>query len=81
METPIWTARKGEAFTAVVKRWAKRAGYTVIADTHDAWKLDVSVRLGGAFRDAVGGLVRGLAHDGVAPPVRIYPNKVVRIGL
>ena len=78
---PVWTARKGERFRAVIERWAKRAGYTPIIDTSDAWTIHVAVELRGDFRTVVGKLVRGLSHDGVAPPVRIYPNKVVRVGL
>ena len=79
--TPVWKARKGESFRAVIERWAKRAGHTVIIDTGDAWTIHVAVELRGDFRTVIGQLVRGLSHDGVAPPVRIYPNKVVRIGL
>ena len=78
---PVWTARKGETFRTVIERWAKRAGHTVIIDTSDAWTIHVAVELRGDFRTAIGKLVRGLSHDGVAPPVRIYPNKVVRVGL
>ena len=78
---PVWTAKKGETFRAVIERWAKRAGHTVIIDTSDAWTIHVAVELQGDFKTAIGHLVRGLSHDGVAPPVRIYPNKVVRVGL
>ena len=68
---PLWTAKKGESFRAVIQRWARRAGHTVIIDTSDAWTIAVPVRLEGDFRTAIGALVRGLSHDGVAPPVRI----------
>ena len=78
---PVWTAQANERFATVLKRWAKRAGHTVIIDTTDAWRLDTPVRLRGAFHDVVAQLVRGLAHNGTAPPVRIHPNKVVRVGL
>ena len=78
---PVWTAKKGETFRAVIERWAKRAGHTVIIDTSDAWTIHVPVELRGDFKTAIGKLVRGLSHDGVAPPVRIYPNRVVRVGL
>ena len=79
--TAVWTAKKGETFRAVIERWAMRAGHTVIIDTSDAWTIAVPVRLEGDFRTAIGKLVRGLSHDGVAPPVRIHPNNVVRVGL
>ena len=78
---PVWTAKKGETFRAVIERWAKRADHTVIVDTSDAWTIAVPVRLKGDFKTAIGALVRGLSHDGVAPPVRLYPNRVVRVGL
>ncbi len=77
---PVWQARKGEYFADVLRRWGGEAGYTVIADSVDVWRLGVPVRIRAAFEDAVAELVRGLGHGGVAPRVRIHPNGVIRLG-
>ena len=78
---PVWTAKRGEFLIDVLTRWGKTAGYIVISDTADAWKLELNISLRGTFGDVVGDLVKGLAHEGRAPPVRLYPNKVVKVGL
>ena len=78
---PVWTAKRGEFLIDVLTRWGKTAGYTVISDTADAWKLELDISLRGTFGDVVGDLVKGLAHEGRAPPVRLYPNKVVKVGI
>ena len=78
---PVWTAKRGEYLIDVLTRWGKTAGYIVISDTADAWKLELNISLRGTFGDVVGDLVKGLAHEGRAPPVRLYPNKVVKVGL
>ena len=64
----------------VLHRWAKSANYRVVVGTSDAWTLGVPVHLQGDFETAVNQLVRGLGSDGQAPPVRIYSNRVVRLG-
>ncbi len=65
----------------MLRRWGKAAGYRVVVSTSDAWTLGVDISLRGPFRAVLGELVKGLAHDGTAPPVRLFPNKVVRVGL
>ena len=77
---PVWKAKRGEFFADVLRRWGKEAGYTVIADSAEAWRLGVPVRIQADFEDAVAELVRGLGHGGVSPRVRIHPNRVVRLG-
>ena len=77
---PVWTAKSGEDFAAVLKRWAKAAGYRVVVGTTDAWTLAVPVSIRGDFETAVNQLVRGLGSDGKAPPVRVYSNRVIRLG-
>ncbi|MCY4306135.1 MAG: TcpQ domain-containing protein [Aestuariivita sp.] len=77
---PIWEAKKGEYLADILRRWGKTAGYTVIVDTADAWKISVAIRLKAEFEAAVDELVSGLAHDGTPPRVRLYPNAVVRLG-
>ncbi len=77
---PVWTAKAGEDFAGVLQRWAKAAKYRVVLGTTDAWTLAVPVSIRGDFETAVNQLVRGLGSDGKAPPVRIYSNRVVRLG-
>ena len=77
---PTWTAKQGEYLADVLRRWGKTAGYTVIIDTTDAWRLGVAIRLRAGFETAVDELVSGLAHDGTPPRVRLYPNAVLRLG-
>ena len=77
---PVWTAAQGEFLADVLTRWGKTAGWTVIVDTTDAWRLAVAFRAESAFDAAVAELVRGMGHDGVPPRVRLYPNQVLRLG-
>ena len=77
---PVWTAAQGEFLSDVLARWGKAAGWTVIVDTADAWRLAVAFRTQAAFDAAVAELVRGMGHDGVPPRVRLYPNRVLRLG-
>ena len=77
---PLWTAKPGERFDAVLKRWAATAGYQVVTDSRDAWTLSVPVRIEANFKDALNQLIAGLGVNGSPPLVRIYPNKVVRLG-
>ena len=77
---PVWTAAQGEFLADVLTRWGTKAGWTVIVDTTDAWRLQVAFRAEAAFDAAVSELIRGLGHDGVPPRVRLYPNQVLRLG-
>ena len=77
---PVWTAAKDEFLSDVLTRWGTEAGWTVVIDTTDAWRLQVGFRTEGAFDSAVAELIRGMGHDGVAPRVRLYPNQVLRLG-
>lgn len=77
---PLWTAAQGEFLADVLVRWGTMAGWTVIVDTTDAWRLAVAFRSEAAFDAAVAELVRGMGHDGVPPRVRLYPNQVLRLG-
>ena len=77
---PVWTAKKGEDFAAVLNRWAKASGYRLVIATTDAWTLGVPIRIQADFETAVSQLVRGLGSDGKAPPVRLYENRVLRLG-
>ncbi|WP_419741222.1 TcpQ domain-containing protein [Ruegeria sp.] len=77
---PVWSARAGEDFEAVLRRWGRAAGYRVVVSTSDAWILAVPVRLQAEFEAALNQLVQGLGSDGTAPPVRIYSNRTIRLG-
>ena len=77
---PTWTAAQGEFLADVLTRWGREAGWTVIVDTTDAWRLAVAFRTEAAFDSAVAELIRGMGHDGVPPRVRLYPNNVLRLG-
>lgn len=75
-----WSAKPGEAFTVVMKRWAKAAGVTLVIKTKDEWMIAVPVKINGTFRRAVEELVEGLSNTGMAPPVRIYRNNIMKLG-
>lgn len=77
---PVWTAAQDEFLSDVLTRWGAAAGWTVLIDTTDAWRLKVGFRTEGSFDAAVAELIRGMGHDGVAPRVRLYPNQVLRLG-
>ena len=77
---PIWTAGQGEFLDDILLRWGQAAGWTVLIDTHDSWRLQVPVQIQGEFEEAVAELIRGLGHGGVPPRVRTHPNKVLRLG-
>ena len=79
-ELPVWSAGQGEYLSDILERWGREAGWRVIVDTNDAWQLAVPLRFRASFEDAVGELVRGLAHGGTPPRVRLHPNKVLRLG-
>lgn len=77
---PVWTAAQDEFLSDVLTRWGTVAGWTVLIDTTDAWRLKVAFRAEAAFDAAVAELIRGMGHDGVPPRVRLYPNQVLRLG-
>lgn len=77
---PRWSAKKGEYLSDVLKRWGKKAGYTVILDGPAEWKLGVKFAEVGTFEEVIQQLVKGFARDGLPPSVRIHSNKVLKIG-
>ena len=64
----------------MLTRWGAAAGWTVIVDTTDAWRVAVAFETQAAFDGAVAELIRGMGHDGTPPRVRLYPNQVLRLG-
>ncbi len=77
---PVWTAKKGERLTDILKRWSARAGYQLIIETKDDWIIASPVSIEGAFRPAVKELIKGLATSGSNPPVRIFSNNTLKLG-
>ena len=77
---PVWTAKKGERLTDILKRWSTRAGYELIIETKDDWIIASPVSIEGAFRAAVKELIKGLATSGSNPPVRIFSNNTLKLG-
>lgn len=77
---PIWTARSGEYLSDVIKRWGKKAGYKIILTGSDAWLLHVPIKEVGTFEDSLQRLIKGFSAQGTAPSVRIFSNKVIKIG-
>ena len=77
---PTWSAKAGEDFATVLKRWGKAAKYQIVIRTTDAWTIGVPIRLQTDFENAVAELVKGLGSDGRSPPVRVYKNKVIQLG-
>lgn len=77
---PTWTARSGEFFSDVVKRWAKTEGYSVIFSTTADWRLAVSVSEQGSFEEVLDRLAKGLGANGRPPFIQLFPNKVLKIG-
>ena len=75
-----WSAKAGEDFAIVLKRWGKAAKYQIVIRTTDAWTIGVPIRLQTDFENAVAELVKGLGSDGRSPPVRVYKNKVIQLG-
>jgi len=77
---PVWSAKSGEYLTDTITRWGKTAGYKVIKDGVDDWRLSVNVTVEGTFEEALQQLVRGFEGTGRPPGVSIYSNKVVKVG-
>jgi LysM repeat protein len=77
---PVWNAKAGEYLTDTITRWGKTAGYKVIKDGVDDWRLSVPVTVEGTFEEALQQLVRGFEGTGRPPGVSIYSNKVVKVG-
>jgi hypothetical protein len=77
---PTWTARSGEYFTDVLRRWGREARYTVLIETAEDWRLAVPVNATGELADVLREIVEGLGGRQGGPKVRIHPNKVIRVG-
>jgi LysM repeat protein len=77
---PVWHAKSGEYLTDTLRRWGKTAGYRIIKEGADDWRLSVPVSVRGTFEEATSQLVRGFEGTGRPPGISIYSNKVVKVG-
>jgi LysM repeat protein len=77
---PVWHAKSGEYLTDTLRRWGKTAGYKIIKEGADDWRLSVPVSVRGTFEEAISQLVRGFEGTGRPPGISIYSNKVVKVG-
>ena len=77
---PVWRGKSGEYLTDVFRRWGKSAGYKVVKEGSDDWRLSVPVAVQGTFEEALQQVVRGFEDTGRPPGVSIYSNKVVKVG-
>ena len=77
---PVWKAKSGEYLTDTLRRWGKTAGYKVLKEGADDWRISVPVTVKGTFEEATAQLVRGFEGTGRPPGVSIYSNKVVKVG-
>ena len=77
---PVWHAKSGEYLSDVIKRWGKAAGYTVIVGDGAEWRLGVPVRETETFENTLAKLIKGFAANGQPPAVRVFSNKVIKIG-
>ena len=75
---PTWRAKSGEYLTDVMRRWGKTAGYKVVKEGSDDWRLSVPVAVKGTFEEALQQIVTGFESTGRPPGVSIYSNKVVK---
>jgi LysM repeat protein len=77
---PVWRGKSGEYLTDVIRRWGKEAGYKVVKEGVDDWRLSVPVAVEGTFEEALQQVVKGFEGSGRPPGVSIYSNKVVKVG-
>ena len=77
---PVWHAKSGEYLTDTLRRWGKTAGYKILKEGSDDWRLSVPVSVKGTFEEAIAQLVRGFEGTGRPPGISIYSNKVVKVG-
>lgn len=75
-----WTATDGAALSATLTGWAQRAGWTVVWETDDDFRLAAGATLDGDFPAAAGGLIEAFSH--ARPRLRAIfygGNRVLRV--
>ena len=75
-----WTATDGAALSATLTGWAQRAGWTVVWETDDDFRLAAGATLDGDFPTAAGSLIEAFSH--ARPRLRAIfygGNRVLRV--
>lgn len=75
-----WTATDGASLSATLTGWAQRAGWTVVWETDDDFRLAAGATLAGDFQTAAGGLIEAFNH--ARPRLRAIfygGNRVLRV--
>lgn len=75
-----WTASDGASLSATLTGWAQRAGWTVVWETDDDFRLAAGATLDGDFPTAAGGLIQAFSH--ARPRLRAVfygGNRVLRV--
>lgn len=75
-----WTATDGASLSATLTGWAQRAGWTVVWETDDDFRLAAGGALEGDFPTAAGGLIEAFSHARPRLRAIFYAgNKVLRV--
>ena len=75
-----WTATDGASLSATLTGWAQRAGWTVVWETDDDFRLAAGATLQGDFPTAADGLIEAFSHARPRLRAIFYAgNKVLRV--
>lgn len=68
-EQEIWKINRGELLTMSVQRWAERAGYTLVWELPEDYRVVADATFTGTFRDAVTRLAESYRQQGALKTV------------
>jgi hypothetical protein len=75
-----WTATDGAPLSTTLTSWAQRAGWTVVWETDDDFRLAAGATLEGDFSTAAGDLIEAFSHARPRLRAIFYAgNKVLRV--
>ncbi len=75
-----WTATADASLSTTLTGWAQRAGWTVVWETDDDFRLSAGGALEGDFPTAAGGLIEAFSHARPRLRAIFYAgNKVLRV--
>ena len=75
-----WTATDGSSLSATLTGWGQRAGWTVVWETDDDFRLAAGATLDGDFPTAAGGLIEAFSHARPRLRAIFYAgNRVLRV--
>jgi len=75
-----WTATDGAPLSTTLTGWAQRAGWTVVWETDDDFRLAAGATLEGDFPTAAGGLIEAFSHARPRLRAIFYAgNRVLRV--